>query len=61
MDWTDAKAELESAVMAQAAIKKAMQLQPALSIDFIRDRFVGMHEATLKSLLDSLRKAGVPE
>ncbi len=46
---------------AQAAVEKAMQLQPALSIDFIRNNFVGMHETTLKSLLDSLRKAGVPE
>ncbi len=37
-----------------------MQLQPALSISFIRSRFVSMHETTLESLLDSLRKAGVP-
>ena len=46
---------------AQAAVKKAMQLQPALSIGYIQNRFVGMHETSLKSLLDSLRKAGLPE
>ncbi len=46
---------------AQAAVEKAMQLQPALSIDFMRNNSVGMHQITLKSLLDSLRKAGVPE
>ncbi len=45
----------------QAAVEKAMQLEPALSIGFIRDRFVGMHKTSLKSLLDSLRKACVPE
>ena len=46
---------------AQAALEKAMQLQPALSISFIRSRFVGEHETTLTSLLGSLRKAGLPE
>ncbi len=46
---------------AQVAVENAMQLQPALSISFIRDRFIGMHETYIKSLLDSLRKAGVPE
>ncbi len=46
---------------AQAAVEKAMQLQPALSISFIRGNFFGAHETYLKSLFDSLRKAGVPE
>ncbi len=46
---------------AHAAVEKAMQLQPAFSIGFLRSQFVGMHETPLKSLLDSLRKAGVPE
>ncbi len=46
---------------AQAAVEKAMQLQPALSISFIRDRYAGAHETYLNCLLDSLRKAGVPE
>jgi adenylate cyclase len=46
---------------AQAAVEKAMQLQPALSISFIRDRFVSMHKTSSKSLFDSLRKASVPE
>ncbi len=46
---------------AQAAVKKSMQLQPTLSIGFIRESFVGSNETYSKSLLDSLRKAGVPE
>jgi tetratricopeptide (TPR) repeat protein len=46
---------------AQAAVEKAVQLEPALSIGFIRSQFVGAHKTYLKSLLDSLRKAGVPE
>ncbi len=46
---------------AQAAVEKAMQLQPTLSLSFLRNSFVGMHETSLQSLLDSLRKAGVPE
>jgi tetratricopeptide (TPR) repeat protein len=56
-----ASAEAGQKSEAQAAVEKATQLEPALSIDFIRNNFVGMHETTLKSLLDSLRKAGVPE
>jgi tetratricopeptide (TPR) repeat protein len=46
---------------AQAAVEKAMQLQPAVSISFIRRNFVGINETYLKNLCDSLRKAGVPE
>ncbi len=46
---------------AQAAVKKAMQLQPALSIGYIQSRRPGMHETRLKRVLDSLRKAGLPE
>ncbi len=46
---------------ARTALDKAMLLEPALSAGFIRGHYVGMHEATLKSILDSLRKAGVPE
>ena len=46
---------------AQAAAEEATQHQSALSIDFIRSQFVSMHEISLESLLDSLRKAGVPE
>ncbi len=46
---------------AQAAVEKAMQLQPAFSISFLRDRFVGANETFLTDLFDSLRKAGVPE
>ena len=46
---------------AQAAVENAMQLQTALSIGFIRGHFVGIHETDLKDLVESLRKAGVPE
>jgi adenylate cyclase len=46
---------------AQTAVEKVMQLQPALSIGFVRNRFVRMNESYLERLLDSLRKAGVPE
>jgi hypothetical protein len=46
---------------AQVAIAKTMQLQPTLSFSFIRGSFVGAHETFLTSLLESLRKAGVPE
>jgi len=46
---------------AQATIEKAMQLEPALSISFLRSNYIGMHETYSKSLFDSLRKAGVPE
>ena len=56
-----ALAEAEQKSTARAATEKTMHLQPALSIGFIRRHFVSMHEIPLKSLLDSLRKAGVPE
>ncbi len=46
---------------ARAAVEKATQLQPTFSISFIRSRLVGMHATPSKSVLDSLRKAGVPE
>ena len=61
MQLAAALAEAGKKSDARAATEKTMQLQPALSISFIRSHFVGMHETTLKSLLDSLRKAGVPE
>ncbi len=46
---------------AKAAIEKAMQLEPALSISFCRSQFLGMHETYAKSIFNSLRKAGLPE
>ncbi len=46
---------------AQAAVTKARRLEPTLSIGFARSHFFGMHETILKSMLDGLRKAGVPE
>ena len=61
MQLAAALAEAGQKGNARAAIKKTMQLQPALSIGFVRGHFAGMHEYSLKSLLDSLRKTGVPE
>jgi len=46
---------------ARAATEKAMQLHPALSIGFIRSHFGSMPETASDSLVDSLRKAGIPE
>jgi adenylate cyclase len=45
----------------QAAVEKAVQLEPALSIEFVRSINPGAHENYVESLVDSLRKAGVPE
>ena len=61
MHLAAALAEAGQKSAARTAVEKAIQLEPALSISFIRDRFVGVHETPLKSLLDGLRKAGVPE
>jgi len=46
---------------ARSAVAEAAQLHPALSIDFIRNRFAEMRETTLNSILESVRKAGLPE
>ena len=46
---------------AQAAIDKAIQLQPSLSVAFFHGLYPGAHETFLKSLFVSLRKAGLPE
>ncbi len=46
---------------AQAAVKNTMQLEPKLSIRFIRDIYVGAHETYLTGYFDGLRKAGLPE
>jgi len=46
---------------ARTPLEKAIQLQPALSISFIRRNFAGAHESYLTSMFDSLRKVGVPE
>ncbi len=61
MHLAAALAEAGQKSEAQGAVEKAMQLQPAFSIGFIRSSFVGAHETYLISLFDSLRKAGVPE
>ena len=44
---------------ARAAVEKAMQIEPALSIGYIRDRFVEI--PILENFLDSLREAGLSE
>ncbi len=46
---------------AKAAFGKAIQLEPALSISFYRSINPGAHEIYLESLLDSLRKVGLPD
>ena len=61
MHLAAALAEAGQKSATRAATEKTVQLQPALSIGFIRSHFVGMHENSLQSLLDSLRKAGVPD
>ncbi len=61
MHLAAALAEAGQESEAQAAVEKATQLEPALSIGFIRSHFFGMHETILESMLVSLRKAGVPE
>jgi adenylate cyclase len=61
MQLAAALAEAGKESEAQAAVDKAMQLQPALSISFLRSHVLGTHETFLTSLFDSLRKAGVPE
>ncbi len=61
MNLAAALAEVGQKSEAQAALEIAMQLQPTISSSFLRSNYVGMHETYLKSLLDSLRKAGMPE
>ena len=56
-----ALAEAGQVSEAKVSVEKAMQLEPALSVSFIHRHFVGMHKTTLESLINSLRKAGVPE
>ncbi len=56
-----ALAEAEQKCEARTAVENALQLQSALSIGFLRDQFTPMNESVLKTVLDSLRKAGVPE
>ena len=46
---------------AQAAFKNAMQLEPRLSMSFIREIYSGSHETYLTGYLDGLRKAGMAE
>ncbi|MFP6770961.1 MAG: hypothetical protein VCE74_01235 [Alphaproteobacteria bacterium] len=54
-------AEVGEKTKARAAVEKALQLEPAFSIGFVRSRFIGNpHENYLRSLIDGLRKAGAP-
>jgi adenylate cyclase len=46
---------------ARTAIARAIEHQPLLSIAYLRDIFVNLHEAVSTSLFGSLRKAGLPE
>jgi adenylate cyclase len=61
MHLAAALAEAGQISEARVAVERATQLQSALSISFIRSNYVGAHETYLNGLLDSLRKAGVPE
>ena len=46
---------------ATLAVKKAKDLNPELSVSYIRDRFVKLHESVMNGLAESLAKAGLPE
>ncbi|MDP6872573.1 MAG: tetratricopeptide repeat protein, partial [Alphaproteobacteria bacterium] len=46
---------------ALTAIERAKKINRDLSIEFLRKRFISMHETLFQSLLDNLRKAGLPE
>ena len=46
---------------AQGALHQALQLEPNLSIEFIRRTRIGIRETVLDQLLDDLRRAGMPE
>ena len=61
MQFTAALAEAGKISEARAVVDKAMQLEPKLSIGFYASHRQDVHESYLKSLLNSLRKAGVPE
>jgi len=56
-----ALAEAGKLSQARTAMEKAIQIEPALSIGFIRDSFINLHETVLENLLNSMRKAGFPE
>jgi len=61
MHLAEALAEAGQMEEARAAVERAVEIQPDFSIAYLRGQFVNMHDRTLKSLLNSLRKAGVPE
>ena len=61
MHLAEALAEAGQIDDARAAVESAIEIQPEFSISYLRSQFVNMNERTLESLLDSLRKAGVPE
>jgi len=58
---TAALAEAGQIHEARATFANTMKIEPAFSITFIRSNLIGANESVIKSLLDSLRKAGVPE
>jgi len=46
---------------AKLAIDKALDLNPELTVSYIRGIFVNLHETVMEGLVDSLTKAGLPE
>ncbi len=46
---------------AQAAITKALELRPELSIAFMTKRYATLHPAMRDPFFDGLREAGMPE
>lgn len=46
---------------ARAAITKALELRPELTVTFMRERYATLHPAMGDPLFDGLRKAGLPE
>lgn len=61
MHLAAALAEAGQTHEARSIIKKLTQIEPALSITFLRRLFVAAHDSFLNSLFDSLRKAGIAE
>ena len=45
----------------EAALARAISLEPALSVQFCREFMLGMHEREFASLMGGLRKAGLPD
>lgn len=46
---------------AKLTVDKVVELQPGITINEVRQRFIGMHEKQWNKLRDGLQKAGIPE